>query len=582
MQKDFITFLKEKASIVDIISRRVKLSRSGKDWMGLCPFHSEKTASFKVDSENGYYYCFGCGAHGDIITFVMESEKVIFSEAIEIIANMNGIQIPKNDQSSKTNENIYIYSLLEKIKNIFALQLNSNVGAVAIEYLKSRNISNEFINKFHLGFSSKKISIINELKKHNFSEEIIMKSGVFYRRKQTGNIVNRFDERIIFPIIDSSGRCVGFGGRTIGKAEGPKYINSPESDVFVKNRHLYGYNLAKKTTSKKIIIVEGYMDVISMHQAGFDGAVAPLGTSISETQINMCWNITNNPTVALDGDEAGIKASYRWIDKILPSLIPGKSFGFARLPQGTDPDSLIQAQQKNIIMETIENTTSLSEWLWDGAFYMYPSTTPEQKAALVEMILKKIDLIKDLSIKKLYKRYIKLKELEFYKTKQNASKNIPNIKPIIPVKEKTEKILIVTLINHPYIIDRFIESFIKIEFKNAYMSKLKNKIVDIYSSYFAVNNEVYIEEMKKFRDNIFDLINEVTLYANFSSEKINDDDALDRCYKIYEKYLSDSAIAVDLQNASISLESSFSEDNWRRLKALKKESLFNNHKIREN
>lgn len=577
MQKDFIASLKDRVSLFEVISRRVKLTRSGRDWVGLCPFHHEKTPSFKVSNDNGYYYCFGCGAHGDVITFVMESEKVKFAEAVEIIANMYGIQVPKNEQKANTIIKI-TYEILEAAKSIFVKQLKSKLGTNALEYLKSRSISDESIDKFQLGFSSKNVHLFDMLQKQGFSKEVIMKSGIFYLAKDNYRIVNRYNERLIFPIIDSSGRCVGFGGRVIGKSDAAKYINSPETEVFIKNHQLYGYNFAKRGKSRQITLVEGYMDVISMHQAGFDGAVAPLGTSISETQIHMCWHVSDTPIICLDGDSAGIKASYRWIDKIMPELIPGKSFNIARLPENADPDSLLSSNQNEIVSSTLNNAISLSDWLWDGAFYMYPSSTPEQKAALIDMLFKKVDLIKDPSIKKLYRHHIKQREFDLFKYKRSIKKF--DGRSTIPVKDKIEKILLVTLINHPYVIDKFIESFTKMAFHNTYANKLKCKIIDIYSSYFS-EEKTFLNEIMKVRENEHDLINEVTSYATFSSEKTDDNEAFEVCNKIYEKYLSDSEMSVDLQNASSSLKFLFSEDNWQRLKALKKEAILNKVKVKK-
>ncbi len=580
MQKDFIAFLKDKVSIVDVVSRRVKLSRSGHDWCGLCPFHHEKTPSFKVNSDNGYYYCFGCGARGDVINFVMEYEKVKFPEAVEIIANMYGIQVPKDRQKTDTTANL-IYNVLEAAKNIFMKQLRSKLGANAAEYLTSRGISSESIEKFQLGFSSRNVNLLGELKKLGFSQEIIMKSGIFFVTKEGQRVVNRYNDRLIFPILDSSGRCVGFGGRIMEKSDAAKYINSPETDVFVKNHQLYGYNFAKHGKTRQITLVEGYMDVISMHQAGFDGAVAPLGTSISDTQIHMCWHVSDTPIISLDGDAPGIKASYRWIDKIMPELIPGKSFNFARLPDDADPDSLLSNKQNEVVARALQNAISLSDWLWDGAFYMHPSSTPEQKAALIDMIFKKVDLIKDPSVKKLYRQHIKQKEFDFFRYKKTTQQFDDNINTV-PVKDKIEKILVVALINHPYVIDRFIESFTRMEFKNTYMNSLKKKIIDIYSNYFAeAEKTAYLDEIEKLRSNVQDLINEVVFYASFVAKKTSDNEVLDACNKLYERYLSDSEILLDLQNASSSLQSLFSEDNWQRLKALKKEAILNN-KMREN
>ena len=579
MQKDFIDFLKERASALDIVPKYVKLIKKGKDWFGRCPFHSEKTGSFKVDANLGLYYCFGCGAHGDMINFVMEMEKLSFAEAVKHIADMYGIQVPEDRETFRSEDDIKnkMYAVMEIAKEFFVHQLNSDFGREAKEYLKNRNISDESILKFQLGFASNEEKLVDQLKKNGFSEEIIIKTGLFFKKQYKNELISKFSGRITFPIIDYKGKCVGFGGRIIKKIDAAKYINSPETEIFIKNHQLYGYSLARKSKSREIILVEGYLDVIAMHQAGFDATVAPLGTAISETQINMCWRVCDNPIICLDGDSAGVKASFRWLDKILPVLIPGKSFRFARLPQDSDPDSLILNDQCDIISSSLNNALFLSDWMWEGAFLLYPSETPEQKAAIIKMLKEKTGQIKDGSIQRLYIQYMKQKENELYRYKGKTFK--PKIgeliRPATSVKEKIEKILVVTIINHPYIIDRVIEDFTKLEFASSAMIKLKEEILRIYDAYHMAGkveegNRV-ISELEK---NISDIEKDIEIHAKFAGKnESSEDKILSGWNSFFEKYLSVPMITEDLHKASISLQSTFSESDWQRLKALKNSTL---------
>ena len=579
MQKDFIDFLKERASALDIVPKYVKLIKKGKDWFGRCPFHSEKTGSFKVDANLGLYYCFGCGAHGDMINFVMEMEKLSFAEAVKHIADMYGIQVPEDRETFRSEDDIKnkMYAVMEIAKEFFVHQLNSDFGREAKEYLKNRNISDESILKFQLGFASNEEKLVDQLKKNGFSEEIIIKTGLFFKNQYKSGLISKFSGRITFPIIDYKGKCVGFGGRIIKKIDAAKYINSPETEIFIKNHQLYGYSLARKSKSREIILVEGYLDVIAMHQAGFDATVAPLGTAISETQINMCWRVCDNPIICLDGDSAGVKASFRWLDKILPVLIPGKSFRFARLPQDSDPDSLILNDQCDIISSSLNNALFLSDWMWEGAFLLYPSETPEQKAAIIKMLKEKTGQIKDGSIQRLYIQYMKQNENELYRYKGKTFK--PKIgeliRPATSVKEKIEKILVVTIINHPYIIDRVIEDFTKLEFASSAMIKLKEEILRIYDAYHMAGkveegNRV-ISELEK---NISDIEKDIEIHAKFAGKnESSEDKILSGWNSFFEKYLSVPMITEDLHKASISLQSTFSESDWQRLKALKNSTL---------
>jgi len=574
MNKEFIDFLKSKVSIVEVISGKIRLRRSGRDWFGLCPFHKEKTGSFKVDADKGFYYCFGCGAHGDAIKFVQDFEKITFVEAVEFIANLYGIPLPSPNEKAFIDPNKPVYDVMNEIKNWFMQQLKEPIGTEAVAYLKSRNISSESMEKFHLGFAPNNNYLFNYLIKKGFSYDILLKTGVYNRSKYNSELTCRYNGRLIFPIIDSIGKCIGFGGRILHySADAAKYINSPETEIFTKSDHLYGYFLARRGQTREIILTEGYLDVISMHQAGFDGAVAPLGTSISEPQINMCWKVCNTPIISLDGDSAGIKASYRWIDKILPLLKAGYSFKFAKLPEGTDPDELIFNHREEIIKKAIKNAAPLSDWIWDGAFLLYPSGTPEQKAAIVKMLLDKVETIQDISLKKLYIQNLRQKERDLYRRKFTLNTgSSANIRPATSADNKLEKIFVVTVINHPYIIDVIIESLVSLELKNFEMQKIKEKILDCYHNYYLTGElDKYNEIMLQLRNDMTEDMKEVVLHAAFSGEESTAEDAVSGWLELINRYSSQQIVSEDLQRASSNLKSTFSEEDWRRLKALKKE-----------
>ncbi|MDR1560856.1 MAG: DNA primase [Holosporaceae bacterium] len=578
MNKEFIDFLKSKASILDVIAGKVRLRKSGKDWFGLCPFHKEKTGSFKVDVNQGYYYCFGCGAHGDIISFVKDFEKISFLDAVEYLSNIYGIPLPEKS-TELIDPNKFVYAAMDEIKNWFGKQLNEPSGEMARKYLESRKISRESIEKFNIGYAPDNNNLAVYLHKKGFSNDVLLKTGVYSKSMYGNELINRYNSRLIFPILDVMGRCIGFGGRIFEKSNSAKYINSPETEIFIKSNQLYGYNLAKRGKTRKIILTEGYLDVISMHQAGFDGTVAPLGTSISDTQINMCWRVCDNPIVSLDGDSAGIKASYRWIDKIFAALKPGKSFSFAKLPEGTDPDSLLWNSRSDVVQTSIENAFPLSEWVWEGAFLLYPSETPEQKAAIIKMLKEKIEIISDSSIKKLYIGVIREKEQNLYRKKfvKNNKKNY--IQPIISVYEKIEKILVVTVINHPYIMSNIVENFVKIKFDSFQMQKLKEQIFDLYNKYIKTHDsEEYLMAIDEMKSEVN--MDEVVLHASFSSADATDEDAINGWLKLWEKYSIERASTSDLQNVSSDLKFIFSEKNWNRLKALKKDAILDRIKGR--
>lgn len=570
MNKDFVEYLKGRISIVDVVSARIRLRKIGNVWKALCPFHKEKTGSFHVDETKGLYHCFGCDAGGDSIKFVMDYEKVSFWEAIEIIANQYGIEIPKNDSAPKEDPSARLFEIMDYSKNYFTESLNSKKDSTAGDYLNLRKINKEQVEKFQLGFAPANADLYNQLKKKGFSNDELVRTGVFVKSGYKNEFVNRYRGRLIFPIIDAREKCVGFGGRILKKSEKAKYINSPETEIYKKSQQLYGYNLARKGKSRQIIISEGYLDVISLHQAGFDGAVAPLGTAISATQISMCWRVCNNPVIALDGDSAGVKASYRWIDRILAYLEPGKSFKFAALPQGSDPDLLVYNNQISAITEAVNNAVPLSQWLWDGGFSLYPSETPEQKAELIEMLIQKAESIKNISIRNFYIQDIKNRQRSLYKSKKRVVKK-ENLQSATPAKEKIEKILVVTLINHPYIIDRVMEDFVKLEFENTEMKVLKEKILGNYANFAEESSQKFVESMVQLQDIVSENFKDVAMHAGFADKNVADDDAFAGWSELLKKYLSEPLLARDLQKAASDFV--FSEDNWQRLKALKNEVL---------
>ncbi|MDR0753499.1 MAG: DNA primase [Holosporaceae bacterium] len=573
MNREFIESLKSQIPIVDVVSSRIRLRRSGSDWFGLCPFHQEKTGSFKVDSARGFYHCFGCGAHGDVIKFVQDFDKISFSETVECLAHQYGISLP---QKKKTfiDPRKPVYEAITEMKNWFMKQLNEPAGEMALRYLESRKISRASIEKFQLGFAPDNQELFQHLRKRGFSDDVLLKTGVFNRSKYHNNMINRYRSRLIFPILDGSGKCVGFGGRIFQEENVAKYINSPETEIFTKSDNLYGYFWAKRAKTREIILAEGYLDVISMHQAGFDGTVAPLGTSISEHQINLCWSVCDNPIISLDGDSAGVKASYRWIDRILPSITAGQSFKFAKLPDGSDPDQLIVNDQTDTLKNAIANAISLSDWMWEGAFLLYPSETPEQKAAIIKMLTGKIETIRDISVRKLYAQAFREKEQSLYRRKFSAPIKQKNASPVIPIREKLEKIFIVTIINHPYILERIMESLVKLEFDNLYMQKLKKRVLDCYSRH-GKDMEKCASAVAALKTELTTNMKELELHAKFSSEKATDKEAIEGWFELMDKYCSEPVINADLQAATSNLKSTFSKDNWQRLKALKQEAIYN-------
>ena len=347
---DIIEDVRMKNDIVDVISQYVKLTRKGSSYFGLCPFHNEKTPSFSVTPSKQMYYCFGCGAGGNVYTFIMEYENLSFGEAVKHLADRAGVELPKIEYSREAREKAERRAALLEINKqaaqYFYYQLRRENGARAYQYLTDRGLSNETIRKFGLGYSDKySDDLYKYLKGKNYSDDLLRESGLFNVDERHG-MYDKFWNRVIFPIMDVNNRVIGFGGRVMGDAK-PKYLNSPETKIFDKSRNLYGLNIARTTRKNYLILCEGYMDVISMHQAGFTNAVASLGTALTSGHASLLKRYTQEVLLLYDSDEAGIRAALRAIPILREA---GVNSGVVSLKPYKDPDEFI----KNLGAEAFE------------------------------------------------------------------------------------------------------------------------------------------------------------------------------------------------------------------------------------
>ena len=351
---DLIEEIRMRNDIVDVISGYVKLQRKGSSYFGLCPFHNEKSPSFSVSPSKQMYYCFGCGAGGNVFTFLMEYENYSFMEALRVLADRAGIQLPQQEYSQEAKEQADLKATLLEVNKLAAkyyyYQLRRENGAQGMAYLTGRELSEETINRFGLGYSDKfSNDLYRYLKSKNYSDEILRQSGLFNVDERRG-MYDKFWNRVIFPIMDVNNRVIGFGGRVMGDAK-PKYLNSPETKIFDKSRNLYGLNIARTSRKKNLIICEGYMDVISMHQAGFNNAVASLGTALTSQQASLLKRYTDEVLIIYDSDEAGVKAALRAIPMLKTAGLATKVIN---LKPYKDPDEFIKNMGKEAFQERLD------------------------------------------------------------------------------------------------------------------------------------------------------------------------------------------------------------------------------------
>lgn len=352
---DFIERVRAGNNIEDVISGYVRLQRKGTSYMGLCPFHNEKTPSFSVHPGRQTYHCFGCGASGDVFNFLMEYEKLSFKEAVRLLAVRAGIEIPTEDVSEEKKKEISeksrLFDIQKEAAKFYLFKLRTPEGKIAAEYLKNRGLSDETIKSFGLGYSGRDGSgLYQYLKDKGYSDALLKKSGLFTWDEKRNTMSEKFWNRVMFPIMDINRKVIGFGGRVFGDAK-PKYLNSPETKLFDKSRNLYGLYAARAARQKNIIICEGYMDVISLHQAGFTNAVASLGTALTSQQAALLHRYTKEVLLMYDSDEAGIKAALRGIPLLRNA---GLSSKVVNLKPYKDPDELLKAKGHDELAKRIE------------------------------------------------------------------------------------------------------------------------------------------------------------------------------------------------------------------------------------
>ena len=433
----FLDELRSRASIVRVAGRKVvwdlKKSNQGKgDMWAPCPFHQEKTASFHVDDQKGYYYCFGCHAKGDSIGFIKETENLTFVEAVESLAQECGMELPRPDPQykKKNDKRLELINVMELATEIYKQQLRSDKGAEARKYLSSRGTSDDSCSKFEIGFtleSSK--SLFKKLKERGISSELIIQAGLSVQPDNGGEPFDRFRDRIIFPIRNIRGQCIAFGGRAMSQNAKAKYLNSPETELFNKSNTLYNFKAAREAMKRDtpLLVVEGYMDVIALDAHGFSTAVAPLGTAVTNAQLSLLWQISAEPIVALDGDSAGDRAADRLIDLALPNLEANKSLRFCILPEGQDPDDVLKISGVSRMKELIENSIPLINLLWKRETEGKVFDSPERRVALDKSLRDIIRLIKDKDLRTHYgKEFAALRSKLFYNTDNTASYKFTN------------------------------------------------------------------------------------------------------------------------------------------------------------
>ncbi len=486
--------IRTRTGLADTIARRVKLVRKGREHIGLCPFHHEKSPSFTVNEEKGFYHCFGCGAHGDVISFVMNTSGLSFPEAVERLAGDAGLGIPVETPEAReqAKRQAGLHDVMEAACVWFEGQLRAPPGRVALDYLHGRGLRDAAIEKFRLGFAPEGGGALAAALRGQGVDEAQMLEAGLLRRPDDGRAPYPFFRgRVLFPIADRRGRVIAFGGRLMGDVKAAKYINSPDTPLFDKGRTLYNYALARKASFEagQIVAAEGYMDVIALAQAGIEAAVAPLGTALTEEQIMALWRLAAEPVLCFDGDNAGQRAAGRAAERALPLLQPGKSLRFAMLPPGEDPDSLVASQGAAAMRQVLEQARPLSSVIWEMETGRGKLDTPERRADLQARLRKRSGEIADPTVREHYQNMFKERLWAAFapargrrgesSTKYSNAETKLHVE-VDKMKRRTQQAILAALINHPVLRDEFAEALDAVAFEPE-LDKLRQRLQNLFA-----------------------------------------------------------------------------------------------------
>ena len=615
----FLEELRTRLALSDVVGKRMRLIRAGREYKAPCPFHHEKTPSFYVNDQKGFFHCFGCGAHGDIIGFVMRHDNLAFPEAVEALAGEAGLPVPRATEEDKQRyeRRKTLHDLVEQAARWFEQQLYAPVGRAGLEYFQRRGLDVETMARFRLGFAPGDSGALRQhLLKLNFAEEDMVTAGLLKRPDDGRTPFSFFRNRVIFPVTDRRGQVVAFGGRIL-EGDGPKYVNTSDTPLFQKGTLLYGLSRARQAAAdgKPVIVAEGYMDVIALVRAGFEGAVAPLGTALTETQVQELWKLIPDaekvPFLCFDGDNAGRRAAWRAVERILPHLAPGHSARVAFLPEGEDPDSLIRLQGARAMQALLDDAIPLSEAVWRMETEGKPTDTPESKAAVKAALEARVGQIADRDVQIFYRTEMRRRVDEAFappprqrpgrgpwqpgqwmggRPGQPPRRHVPGTPGLrtgpqpghkrrnpAHLPHARERVLLAVMINHPDLFDELGESLGMLPFADPALDDLRRAVMETLSG--NTKNDSGLDAASLCRhlslaghDTIVgSLLSESTyVHAGFARPDASALEAKRGWWPTW-RHLHHRQVMADLREAEAALARDNSEANFARVVALQQE-----------
>ena len=520
---NFTDELRQRLSIVDVVSRRVPLNKKGQNFWGCCPFHNEKTPSFSVSEDKGFYHCFGCGEHGDIISFVMKSENVDFKTAIRELADMAGLKVPDykpRDPAAVAREESYV-NITDRAAKIYQQKLFEDVGAHALEYVRRRGFTDEMIKKYRIGYAPKNSIIANTFT--NVKQDALVATGL--TRRGDYGMYDFFRDKLMFPIFNAHGQIVAFSGRSLDGSE-PKYINTTDTELFHKRQTIFGFNFARDAIHRanRSIVVEGQIDAIQMQCHGFGETVAPLGTALTADHIAILCKSNRNITFCFDGDTAGQKAAVRACDIVLPFLRDNSDVRFAFVTGGKDPDEVLKTGGESAMRKIIDSATPLIDFLWNTTNTNYLVSTPGGRSQAEKFLKSQIEKITDIDFRREIEHEYDSRKFNQWHKWHKAKDTAAHIE-IPTVDDMTAKTLIYIVNTYPELVERYGDflASLNIDFDSgvAANSKLDAKAAEKYIVSFKLNR--YIEKLQQDKKDLIQMGFSGDTGAAAQIEKINKD-----------------------------------------------------------
>ena len=585
----FLDELRARIDLAGLIGKRVRLQKRGREHLGLCPFHNEKTPSFTVNEDKGFYHCFGCGEHGSGIDFVMKLDNLSFPEAVERLAGEAGMEGPRTtpEERQRAERAKSHYVILEAAAAHFEKQLRLPVGKPARDYLQARGISEASIRRFRLGFApNARDGLKSALARDRIKGGALVESGLLIEPDEEDRpAYDRFRGRVMFPITDLRGRVIAFGGRILGEGE-PKYLNSPETPLFQKRQSLYGLAQAMPTIRKlrEAVVVEGYTDVIALHQFGIETAVAPLGTALTEEQISLVGSSAVVTFLCFDADSAGERAAGRALEKALPNLKRNQKIHFVVMPPGEDPDSILKKNGAQYFRKLMSESPGLGEILWNKAKNFRSLTNLEDRAGAKRRINELTEDISDSAVKSELRAFLNEKHWNETKTRPKSSqRNLgtgPAPRPMAARSGVTahvdtirlqEEILITTVITHPALFDRVDETLGTLSFSSPELDKLRQEVLNTLSGAPDLDFEGLTDHLRStgFRDTLGGLLSRrVYNHARFArpDQPLTDaEKGWEQLYRLYRR----TQLLEEISAAEARLKAEPTREAFEVLKALK-------------